>query len=194
MLLPGDLAPFFHAASSVNPRFSFDTVAGRHVVISFFGSSQIPSSEEFLSEIVKRGDRFDVTNAIFFGVSSDPQDVERIQHQHPGRIYFHDLDLAIARKFGVVKESPDAQASEPVTLSRQTFVLDQALRVVAILPMRDDGIAEQIGSIFSLLDSMPRLEKLAMPAPVLIVPYVFEPELCRRLIDYYRTTGAEDSG
>jgi peroxiredoxin len=72
MLRPGDPAPFFQVASSVNPRFNFDTVAGRYIVLSFFGSSQIPSSEAFLTEIVKRGDRFDVSRAIFFGVSNDP--------------------------------------------------------------------------------------------------------------------------
>src|SRR5688572_31937277 len=125
MLLPGDPAPFFEAASSVNPRFKFDTAAGRYVVISFFGSSQIPSSEQFLTEIVNRGDRFDVTNAVFFGVTNDPDDVARIKHQHPGRIYFYDLDLAISRKFGVVAES-DATAGDDatVTVTRQTFVLD----------------------------------------------------------------------
>ncbi|MDQ3624412.1 MAG: 2OG-Fe(II) oxygenase [Verrucomicrobiota bacterium] len=205
MLLPGDLAPFFHAASSVNPRFNFDTVAGRYVVISFFGSSQIPSSEQFLTEIVKRGDRFDVTNAIFFGVTNDPEDVERIKHQHPGRIYFYDLDLAVSKKFGVAKEfaasapqeserTPPAADDTAVAVARRTFVLDQALRIVGIIGMSDGDIAGQVEAIFSLLDSMPRLNTLATAPPVLIVPYVVEPELCQRLIDYYEAKGGEDSG
>src|SRR5215217_7627375 len=105
MLMPGDFAPFFHVASSVNPTFNFDTVAGRYVVLSFFGSSQIPASERFLTEIVKRGDRFDVTNAIFFGVTNDPADVDGIKQQHPGRIYFYDLDLAVSKRYGVATEA-----------------------------------------------------------------------------------------
>src|SRR5215208_4073648 len=133
MLMPGDFAPFFHVASSVNPTFNFDTVAGRYVVLSFFGSSQIPASERFLTEIVKRGDRFDVTNAIFFGVTSDPEDVDRIKQQHPGRIYFYDLDLAVSKRYGVVQESAatregsedalaeGAEGGSTLTLSRQTF-------------------------------------------------------------------------
>ena len=196
MLLPGDPAPFFQAASTINPRFRFDTAAGRYVVISFFGSSQVPSSEQFLTEIVNRGDRFDVTNAVFFGVTNDPDDVARIKHQHPGRIYFYDLDLAISRKFGVVAES-DATAGDDatVTVTRQTFVLDHALRVVGIFSMRDqDDVPGQVERILALLDSMPKLATLTAAAPVLIVPHVFEPDLCRRLIDYYDTVGGEDSG
>src|SRR5215211_4127274 len=127
MLLPGDIAPFFRAASSVNPSFNFDTSAGRYVVISFFGSSQIPSSEAFLSEIVKRGERFDVTNLIFYGVSNDREDVERIKHRDPGRIYFYDHDFAVSKKWGLLSEPSDP--SQESTLMRQTFVLDQGLRV-----------------------------------------------------------------
>lgn len=190
-LLPGDPAPAFQCHSSVNPRFNFDTAAGRYVIISFFGSSQIPSSEEFLHEIVNRGDRFDVTNTIFFGVSVDPEDVERIRHRHPGRIYFHDLDLAVSRKFGVVDDSRDP---ERPTLVRQTFVLDQGLRVLGVIPMTDDDVPRQIDAIFSLLDSLPNLRTLNTAAPVIIVPHVFEPAMCRRLIDYYHAKGGEDSG
>src|SRR5215213_7579121 len=164
MLLPGDGAPFFHAASSVNPVFSFDTVAGRYVVISFFGSSQVPSSQQFLSEIAKRGDRFDVSNAIFFGVTNDPKDVERLKHEHPGRIYFYDLDLAVSKKFGVIEESPAAPAggqapangNTNATLARRTFVLDPALRVVGAFGMGDDDAPRQVEAMFSLLDSLPR--------------------------------------
>src|SRR5215212_6844755 len=48
--------------------------------------------------------------------------------------------------------------------------------------------------MFSFLYSLPPLNKLAQVAPVLIVPYVLEPELCRELINYYETKGGEDSG
>jgi peroxiredoxin len=204
MLTIGDPAPHFKAASSVNAQFNFDTVAGRYVVISFFGSSRHPVSERFLTEIVNRGERFDVTSAIFFGVTTDPEDVERIKHQDPGRIYFYDLDLAVSRLYGVVGDaaaSPrsdegagsTAVAAAPAIYSARTFVLDPALRVIAVIGLSDDA-AGQVDAIFSVLDSMPRPAALAAAAPVLIVPYVFEPDLCKALINYYETTGGEDSG
>src|SRR5215213_3767599 len=108
MLLPGDPAPSFRCASSVNPAFNFDTVAGRYVVISFLGSSQIPSSAQFLAEIVRDGHRFDVTNAIFFGVTSDRGDVARLRHEDPGRIFFYDLDGSVSRQFGVIEQNGHA--------------------------------------------------------------------------------------
>jgi predicted 2-oxoglutarate/Fe(II)-dependent dioxygenase YbiX len=38
------------------------------------------------------------------------------------------------------------------------------------------------------------LNTLPLAPPVLIVPYVFESELCRTLIEYYENKGGEDSG
>jgi predicted 2-oxoglutarate/Fe(II)-dependent dioxygenase YbiX/peroxiredoxin len=194
MLLPGDLAPFFTARSSVNPRFNFDTAAGRYVVISFFGSSTLPSSQQFLSEIAKRAHRFDVINTVFFGVSNDPDDASRLKHEDYGRIFFIDVDLAASRKFGLVDDSSASTDAGKLTLSRKTFILDQSLRVIGVISMGDDDVPRQIEAIFSLLDSAPKLNSLPHAAPVLIVPYVFEPQLCRRLIDYYETKGGEDSG
>jgi len=211
MLLPGDRAPFFEVASSVNPRFCFDTIAGRYIVMSFFGSTQVPSSEQFLTEIVQRGHRFDVTNLLFLGVTNDPEDVQHIKAEHPGRIYFYDLNLAVSRKFGVVRNEAPAPAARSgqdgqaageadgpgesrASLTRKTFILDQALRIVAIIEMSDGTVAKQIETIFSILDSLPKLQSLQAAAPVLIVPYVFEPEMCKQLINYYESHGGEDSG
>ena len=191
MLLPGDPAPYFKARSTVNPQFNFDTVAGRYIVLSFFGSSRLPASEALLNAIVERGERFDVTNVIFFGVTSDPEDLERIRHQDNGRIYFFDLDLNISRLYGVVGEPAGDDAAR--TLTPTTFILDPALRVVAIIPTGAD-VAGAVGAIFSLLDALRAPYAAATPPPVLIVPYVFEPELCQRLIDYYESKGGEDSG
>lgn len=190
-LLPGDLAPHFKCASSVNPQFTFDTAAGRYIVLSFFGSTTSPAAEKMLNLLIERGNhRFDVTNAIFFGVSIDPNDVQRIEHRHPGRIYFFDLDLAISKLYGLVGQ-PSADGD--VTYQTKTFVLDQSLRVVAVVNL-DDTAARHVDHIFSVLDSMPPLESLAGVAPVLVVPYVFEPALCQELIAYYENKGGHESG
>jgi predicted 2-oxoglutarate/Fe(II)-dependent dioxygenase YbiX/peroxiredoxin len=199
MLLPGDLVPYFQAQSTVNPRFSFDTVAGRYVVLSFFGSSRLPASAAFLRAIGERGRRFDVSNVIFFGVSNDPDDVQRFCHEDNGRIYFFDLDLSVSKLYGVIADGADADddaaaRQATLTLTPTTFILDQALRVVAVIGMGDEDVTGTIDSIFGILDSLPPLHTLPTRPPVLIVPYVFEPELCSRLIDYYEGKGGEDSG
>jgi peroxiredoxin len=189
-LLPGDFAPHFKCASSVNPHFNFDTVAGRYVVISFFASARTRAAETVLNEIAAHGERFDVTNAVFFGVTIDPDDAGRIVHQDPGRIYFYDLDLAVSRLYGVVGDpAPDGRAA----YATKTFVLDHGLRVVAVLGLGADATGH-VDRVLSVLDSMPPLDTLADVAPVLVVPHVFEPALCRELIAYYEAKGGEDSG
>ena len=42
MLTVGEPAPWFTARCTVNPTYQFDTVAGRYVVLSFFGSAGNP--------------------------------------------------------------------------------------------------------------------------------------------------------
>jgi predicted 2-oxoglutarate/Fe(II)-dependent dioxygenase YbiX len=46
----------------------------------------------------------------------------------------------------------------------------------------------------SVLDAQRPVARIRIPAPVLLVPYVFEPQLCRALIDYYNVHGSRDSG
>jgi hypothetical protein len=45
-LMPGDPAPFFTQACTANPRFVFDTAAGRYLVLCFFGSAGTPLARE----------------------------------------------------------------------------------------------------------------------------------------------------
>jgi peroxiredoxin/predicted 2-oxoglutarate/Fe(II)-dependent dioxygenase YbiX len=196
MLMPGDPAPYFIAASSVNPRFRFDTVAGRYVVLSFFATSNYPASAGLLAEVAKRTERFDATNVAFFGVSIDPQDQQRLAQQSPGIMYFWDLDRKVSRLYGVVEQDTPASGDDAQAVYvPRTFVLDRALRVMAIIRYSEDAVAH-VNEICAVLDSFPSVYSLASstPAPVLIVPHVFEPELCRRLMEYYETNGGEDSG
>jgi predicted 2-oxoglutarate/Fe(II)-dependent dioxygenase YbiX len=67
--------------------------------------------------------------------------------------------------------------------------------VLAVLPLgTTDG---HIRRLVELAQSMPLAllpEAATRQAPVLMVPRVFEPGFCARLIAYYRETGSEDSG
>jgi len=57
LLQIGEPAPWFEARSPVNPRFHFDTVAGRYVVLYFFASAAEPTSRRVLDDILPRGGR-----------------------------------------------------------------------------------------------------------------------------------------
>jgi predicted 2-oxoglutarate/Fe(II)-dependent dioxygenase YbiX len=74
------------------------------------------------------------------------------------------------------------------------------LRVVAVLPINttdEANLQAHVDRVVALVDtlSQPASAGLSQPgAPVLLVPRVLEPELCRELIDYYNTQGGYDSG
>jgi peroxiredoxin/predicted 2-oxoglutarate/Fe(II)-dependent dioxygenase YbiX len=201
-LQPGDPAPHFTAASSVNANFHFDTIAGRYVVLCFFASARIDYARRLLDEVARRRERFNVADVCFFGVTSDPEDRGRLAQEWPGIVYFFDTDLAVARKYGVVSDpadgtaaagGADAGAATRFGYRPQTFVLDQALRVVAVAEF-DGEPPGHLDAVLRAVDAMPKLEAVATPAPALTVPYVFEPGLCRRLIAYYEEHGGRDSG
>lgn len=53
-LTPGDPAPWFKQRSTSNPAYAFDTTAGRHIVLCFFGFAADPKAAAALSLKVGR--------------------------------------------------------------------------------------------------------------------------------------------
>src|SRR5690606_9599865 len=98
----GGPIPRFEVRSPVNPNFQFDTVAGRHVVLSFFGSARAAPSRRLLEEVFRRRELFDDRNLAFFGVSVDPDDEQsgRVREALPGIHLFWDFDHRVSRLFG----------------------------------------------------------------------------------------------
>jgi peroxiredoxin/predicted 2-oxoglutarate/Fe(II)-dependent dioxygenase YbiX len=189
-LLPGDPAPWFIARCTSNEKYHFDSVAGRHVVLCFFGSAAPPLSAAVLAGFLARREAFDDVNACFFGVSVDPEDERqgRVRELLPGYRWFWDFDRSLSRNFGIASDA--APDYTPVTL-----LLDERLRVVAALPFATDAGAH-VAEVMRLLSAQPPVGA-ARPerhAPVLLVPGVFEPALCRRLIALYEAQGGKDSG
>lgn len=190
MLTPGDMAPWFVTWSNVSPKFHFDTVAGRYIVLSFFGSATAPAAAGFLSAVHANHPYFDTVNLLFCGVSGDRADWERLGAPpiYPGIRYFADFDLAIARRYDVVQETPAGPRVEPTT-----FVLDEGLRVLAVLPFADDG-GDHLRLVAHVVGRLPELARSTRTAPVLILDRVFEPDLCRELIGVYERLGGNESG
>lgn len=191
---PGDPAPWFTAATLGNPRFRFDTAAGRYVVLCFFGSAGAPTIRALLDRIRANRLLFDDAQASFFGVSADPRDRDRLEEALPGIHFFHDFDLNVSRLYGLVGEQ-GRDGARRARLTTRTFLLDPMLRVVDAWPVEDP--VRHVDRIVERLAGLPRLRpRTPAPAtaPVLMVPGVFEPEFCRRLIGIYDRDGGADSG
>ncbi|MER2266937.1 2OG-Fe(II) oxygenase family protein [Methylobacterium oxalidis] len=190
-LLPGDPAPWFHQRSSGNPRYAFDTVAGRYVVLCFYGSAGDAQAQQALAAVAANRQHFDDQRASFFGVSIDPEDEaqQRVQESIPGIRFFWDFDTAVSRLYGAAPKEPAQDGA--TTLRRFWMVLDPALRVLRIFPLNEHT------GLFAYLDQLPPVGQTAgfeVQAPVLVLPDVFEPEVCRHLINLYEAQGGFQSG
>lgn len=199
-LEPGDPAPWFHQRSFANPRYVFDTVGGRYLVLGFYGSAAEQRSAAALARIHQRQDLFDDAWAAFFGISTDPQDetAGRVADRYPGFRYLWDFDGKVGRLYGALPV--DMEAAPPhgaagLPLHRFWMVLDPTLRVLAVIPFAADG--SDLDTLFTLLQNLPppaRFAGMDLQAPVIVLPRVFEPDFCRRLVALYESHGGVESG
>ena len=184
MLEVGDPAPWFQArVAAALDRFAFDTVAGRWVVMLFAGCAG-PAQQRALALLAQHRALFDDHHAIFFGVTVDPSDAAegRIARLLPGVRWFLDYDRAISGLFGAAGDGTDTKY-EPHWL-----LLDPMLRVAARASL-DEG-----DRIFFALEARLRGPQQSLGAPVLVVPNILPPELCRTLIEHYEAGGGAPSG
>ena len=115
-------------------------MAGRYVVLTFFGSASNPASAEVLKHVTTSlRPLFDDGKLAFFGVSIDPNDEhnERVKEILPGIRHFFDLDRKISEAYGAV--DPAQASADGVAFRPFTLVLDPFMRVIANLPLADPG-------------------------------------------------------
>lgn len=177
-------APWFEARTAANPRFAFSSVAGRPVVLCFFGSTRSDGVAQLLHGVLASGE-FDDERACFFGVTTDPDDEKlgRVRDRIPGVRFFFDDAGALTRLYGADQQ--------PLTV-----VLDERLRVAALLPLGDPP-AQHLQRVLTAVRSLgaPAPPQPAGPtAPVLVIPRVFEPQLCADLMRYFDERGGQASG
>ena len=186
----GEPAPWFKAPTRFNGHFAFDAVAGRCIVLSFLGSTLHAGSRAVAERFRDASERFDAASCRVFFVSVDRRDLET-RALGDDRLFttFWDLDRALSRLYGAVDR--DGVSYRPYTL-----VLDPRLRVLDTLRIASDAEAH-VERVLSILDAQPAPgvpEPAMMQAPVLMVPRIFTPDLCRTLIDYHATAGSKVSG
>ena len=174
-LCEGEFAPEFFAPTRANPNFHFNTVAGRYVLLGLMPRDTAAEAEAAAALAPIRAQ---LDDRHVCGLMISPQgDFANVPPDAvPGVRWFLDPDARIAAQFG----------SEPGWL-----LLDPTLRVMARSPLSETP---------AMLQRVMALPPVAMHAgapliaPVLVVPRVFEPEFCRKLMAYYDAQGGEVSG
>lgn len=185
----GDPAPWFPAlVSSDNRSIIFDELAGRLILLFFFGSGGAPDIAEALASLDPEETIFDGERALFIGIGGDPDDfrLERLP-KRAGQIYLLDWNRDVARRYGLATAAPPASAVRPTA-----FLLCAAQRILHILPF--DGATEFVRRATSLVGQALARPPGGQHAPILIVPGVFDAVFCRRLIDIYDADGGRDIG
>lgn len=175
----GDPAPRFRAnAIGGLADYSFDTVAGRPILLLFCNGAASAEGRAALQAVASRRECFDDTQAAFFGITTDPADWQqpRVAPSLPGIRFLADPSGKIRRLFSL---------SLP-----QWLLLDRNLRVVAAEPIADAQ------AIFAALNSLIDADAATDfdCAPILVLPRVFEPEFCQSLIEIFERNGGQESG
>lgn len=191
MFGPGDPIPSLLARSVSNPRYALDSVVGRYIVMTFIASTRIPGIMTFLQQLYASAGPFDDVFASAFIISNDPQDESerRLGDRYPGLRVFWDDQHILAHTFGCLTKKDEENAR----LSLTTWILDPALRVLRVIPIGNP--TTHYAEICACLSELPSpAEDVSSWAPVLQVPNLIEPELCREYIAYCEMHGAHDSG
>lgn len=195
---PGDPVPWFHASTDQNPRYAFGSIAGRYVILAFLGSATTypPSAAAWDAlRAARAAGLLNDVQAMAFVVSADPVDaapssnqMPRLRDEYPGLRVFRDHDLSLSRLYRAA--SPQGGEAGP-SYTPFALLLDPMLRVIATASIA------RIGDLIAFLAKLPPSGLHAgaeTPAPVLLLPRVFEPEFCRHLIGLYEDQGGEESG
>jgi predicted 2-oxoglutarate/Fe(II)-dependent dioxygenase YbiX/peroxiredoxin len=180
----GDPVPWFGAPLIADGSFNLSVAAGRWVVLSFLGSPAKPRVKRELAGLLRDSHLFDEDRIVFYGVlTAPPEDPAPYLKRCTAAVSFlADYDGAISRAFGA-------------TDMPRTVVLDPMLRAVANVAW--DYTAGHAETVRNVLRSLPDVEDSAgvpLCAPVLIVPRIFDFQLCEVLVQFYEKIGGKDSG
>lgn len=193
-LRPGDPAPWFTLPTPTLASHSLDTAAGRYIVLCFFGSAADRVGREALAAVHARGKQFDDLHASFFGITIDPADRQRLNDRVPGLRFYFDFEGEASKLYGAIAHDA-AKPGPGMTIRRLWFVLDPTLRIMKVWHYQN-GVSPA-GEVLDYVKGLPPPSRHAgfeTPAPVLVLPDVFDPGFCADLITLYRQHGGTPTG
>jgi predicted 2-oxoglutarate/Fe(II)-dependent dioxygenase YbiX len=171
----------FAAPTASEASFALCSVAGRYVLLGFL-PVDADRRDQALATVARHRALFDDDFAMCFLVVRDDAAIAQARDTR-GLRWFIDRDGAVSRQYGALSDAGDDQ---PLWV-----ILDPTMRILGLAPM------DQAEAVMARLRGLPAPDDhvgVVQHAPVLIVPRVLEPDLCRRLIDYYEEVGGQPSG
>lgn len=174
--MPGDPIPRFTLPGVANPRFTFDSAAGRYLVAAFVPPAEAEAARALLEQ---RPETFDDHRASGFVIVVG-EDAERDGRRDtiPGIRFLFDAGAEVALQYGV-------------GAAGRWVLIDPSLQVMAMV--NGDHAAPLLDQIASLPAPAVHGGFEAL-APVLVTPRIFEHDFCQALIAVYRREGGVPSG
>ncbi len=176
-LMFGDPAPIFATPGVSNPRYVFDTAAGRYLLLAIVRAGPAVDAAVRTLEAARMAFNDVHASAFILIAGDDPQREER-QDALPGRRFLFDPDGTVAALYGAAE-------------GERWVLIDPALHVMAAVG------PDEAAALAARIATLPPPSRHGGPeghAPVLVTPRIFEPPFCERLIALYRETGGAPSG
>ncbi|RYC30023.1 2OG-Fe(II) oxygenase [Lichenibacterium minor] len=175
-------------------KFATDAMAGRTLVFCFYGADDAVGRRAIAAVEGRGRKRFDDERASIFFIGTDNADQAsgRFRDAMPGLRFMWDIDASVSERLGSVPVGGDLGLG---TRRRFWLVADPSLHVSKVIPFAAGG--SDIDALLDHLDGLPHPSRFAgfeVPAPVLVLPHVFDPGLCRHLVGLYDAHGGGESG
>lgn len=187
-LYAGDPAPWFRALSDANADFQLSALGGRRMVMAFVPSLSHGDGKLVADGLRASAERFKPVTTGLLLVTPDPADLDlKVPDDVLGVRFVFDPERKIAKLYGL--------ASDDGAFRPTTFILDERLCIAGVVEVRDAAThAAAVLSLYDRFGPAPPPRRAAPQAPVLMIPHVFEPDFCRRLIEGHTAHGGEESG
>lgn len=180
-LTMGARPALFSAATQQRPDFAFGSLGGGYTLMAFM-PGELESHVAAMAELERQGASFGLADRAAFSIVQDRQRFEDARTLLPWLRHFHDPDSQIADVFLLNDDEKRAGCF---------ILLDPSLRVVVACDL------DRSEALYRLIANLAPAELhggVPIHAPVLILPRIFEPDFCRRLIDVYNQDGGARSG
>ena len=193
-LSAGDPAPWFQSGPDGDPGFRLHTLGGRYVALCFLRSAGEAAGHEALEAVLQNPDLFNGVLAAFCGVICRPRGSQRRPVSrgvlHDGGDYADRSQRAISQLYGPFSSKASGEPCRRLLVRARCNASDHQGHAIRWI---DQPTAEVIGYLRSLPPPY-AFAGFQVPAPILIMPNVFEAKLCRELVELHQRTGGSELG
>lgn len=186
----GEAVPLCYSVTRSNDRFAFGSLGGRYTLLGFLPAKDNPDYAVMMEPMGRAVTIFDAARRVVALTSNAPdtRTDPQLTSVDGSLLVFHDQSNGLHDVFGVSGAMREAQTAG---MAAGWFLIDPLMRVMATFAPEDTQ--EALTTLERTVDPMMHAG-VATPAPVMVVPRVFEPGFCDALLDYYKEQGGEPSG